>query len=137
VAVEESMMEFEKALKTAQNQLIRKTKKINLRNLTLPQLQTLQLLKTNTSFIIKPTDKNLGPAILDAETYKDKVLSEHLLTKDYRRLSEIEANSTMENIKSRLKTIISTNLLTLSKAEITYFQRSLQRYHRLPLLRAP
>jgi len=106
----------------AQKQLINNTSKINLHNLTFPQLQTLQFVKANKSFTIKPTNNNLGPAILDTETYADKVLSEHLLTKDYRRLSEAEANTAMENLKSRLKIIFTNNQLLLSKAEITYFQ---------------
>jgi hypothetical protein len=133
IHVEDKITEFKKALRAAQTARIRKTSKINLRNLTLPQLQTMQALKMNKSFIIKPTDKNLGPAILDAETYVSKILSKHLLTKDYQHLTETEATAAMTTIKTKLKSIIDNNHLMLSKPEATYFQRSLQVHHRLPL----
>ena len=99
----------------------------------LPQLQTMQQLKMNKSFIIKPTDKNLGPAILDTETYVAKILSEHLLTKDYKQLTEAEAITAMSDIKTKLKNIINDNQHILSKSEFTYFKRSLLVRHRLPL----
>jgi len=133
IHVEDKMTAFEKAFKAAQIARIRKTSKINLRNLTLPQLKTMQQLKMNKSFIIKPTDKNLGPAILDTETYVAKILSEHLLTKDYKQLTEAEAITAMSDIKTKLKNIINDNQHILSKSEVTYFKRSLLVRHRLPL----
>jgi hypothetical protein len=131
--VEDKITEFEKALRATQTARIHKTNKINLCNLMLPQLQTMQQLKMNKSFIIKPTDKNLGPAILDPETYVSKILSEHLLTKDYQHLTGTEATTAMATIKTKLKNIIDNNHLMLSKSEATYFQRSLQVRHRWPL----
>jgi hypothetical protein len=78
----------------------------------------MQQLKMNKSFIIKPTDK---------------LRSEHLLTKDYQKLTEAEATTAMLAIKTKLKNIINDNQLILSKSEATYFQWSLQVRHRLPL----
>jgi hypothetical protein len=104
-----------------------------LSNLTSLQAKTLKELKDNNSIIIKPTDKNLGPAILNREDYIKQILQEHLLSNDYRQLTQIEANSKMETLKNTLKSTINNNLHLLSKAEIAYFKRSLLIQHRLPV----
>jgi hypothetical protein len=39
----------------------------------------------------------------------------------------------MERVKSTLKTLITNNQDQLSKAEVTYFQRSLHLKHRIPI----
>ncbi len=80
ILIEEKITEFEKKLKLLQQHYKIKTKLRNLHNLTFSYLKTLQVLKPDTSIIIKLTDKNLGPAIMEKETYIKQVLSEHLLT---------------------------------------------------------
>jgi hypothetical protein len=131
--IEDKLTQFEKALKDKQSKLISKYKGRNLSNLTSPQCQTLQVLKNNKHLVIKPTDKNLGPAIMDSASYVQQILKEHLLTKDYRRLSATEAKSRMDQVKTYLKSLITDNQYNLSKAELLYFQRSLQSYHRIPI----
>jgi hypothetical protein len=70
---------------------------------------------------------------MDLESYVKQVLRKHLLTCDYTQLSQTEMNNRMSNIKSTLKDIITNSQDSLSKAEITYFQRSLKTYFRLPI----
>jgi hypothetical protein len=78
--------------------------RINLSNLTPIQAKTLKPLKKNDSFIIKATDKNLGPAIMNKTNYIRQVLTEHLVTNTYRRLTAVEAKKQMETVRSTLKT---------------------------------
>jgi len=112
---------------------IKKRQKINMSNLTTPQLQALSQLKNNKNLIVKPTDKNLGPAILDTLSYVKQVLREHLLTTDYKQLSYQESKNLMDKVKTELKNIISSNTDKFTKPELTYFQRSLNTFHRIPL----
>jgi hypothetical protein len=97
------------------------------------QSLTLRQLKQHNSFTIKPTDKNLGPAILDTQTYIRQILQEHLLTKDYQRLSPESAKQLLRNLSTTLKSLITSNATKLTKAELTYFQRSLTNHHRIPI----
>ncbi len=90
--VENKITEFEKALKAAQHQLIKINSKKKSSNLTPVQLKTLRALRKNKSIIIKPTDKNLGPALMEIDSYIKQVLREHLLTKDYKQLSFTDMN---------------------------------------------
>jgi hypothetical protein len=131
--IEDKLTEFEKSLHSEHHSRVTKTSKINLNNLTLPQRQTLALLKGNTNFTIKPTDKNLGPVIMDTAKYIEQVLKEHLLTKDYLQLSPTEAKHKMEDLKVTLKALLQEHQHNLSKPELIYFQRSLQLFHRLPV----
>jgi hypothetical protein len=131
--IEDQITNFDKALRQQLQTLILKHKKTNLRNLTRPQSLTLRRLKENKSFVIKPTDKNLGPAIMDTETYVKQVLTEHLLTKDYKKLTKESARIQLDNIKAQLKSFITQHQTSLTKEEITYFQRSYKSYHRIPI----
>jgi len=63
---------------------------MNLSNLTPLQANTLKLLKANDNLIIKPTDKNLGPAIMYTISYIQQVLNEHLITTTYKQLTPAE-----------------------------------------------
>ncbi len=132
--IEEKITEFEKILKAKQLQLIKKHKNLNLTNLTPQQRTVLNQLQCNHEVVIKPTDKNLGPAAMDVESYIRQILKEHLLTNAYKQLTLTEATERMESIKSTLKIIISANQDKLSSTEATYFQRSFKSNHRLPIL---
>jgi Holliday junction resolvasome RuvABC endonuclease subunit len=70
---------------------------------------------------------------MDLESYVIQVLQEHLLTPDYSQLSQTEMKHRMSNLRSTLQSIITTNQDKLSKAEITYFQRSRKTHFRLPI----
>jgi len=131
--IEDQLVKFEKHLNDKFQEIIRKRQKINMSNLTTPQLQALSQLKNNKNLIVKPTDKNLGPAILDTLSYVKQVLREHLLTTDYKQLSYQESKNLMDKVKTELKNIISSNTNEFTKPELTYFQRSLNTFHRIPL----
>jgi hypothetical protein len=133
IQIEDKLTEFEESLHFEHQSQVAKTSKINLNNLTLPQQQTLALLKGNTNFTIKPTDKNLGPVIMDTSKYIEQVLKEHLLTKDYLQLSPTEAKHKMEDLKVTLKALLQEHQHNLSKPELIYVQRTLQLFHRLPV----
>jgi hypothetical protein len=123
--IEDKITEFEKALKRLQQKYAENSKNIKLSNLNSIQINTLQSLCQNPNIIIKPTDKNLGPATMDSIDYAKQVLQEHLLTNTYKQLSETEATTRMIELKDALKNLISTHSHNLSKVELTYFQRSL------------
>ncbi len=93
----------------------------------------MKQLKDNKSIIIKPIDKNMGPAIKDTKNYIQQVLEEYLLSKNYMQLPKEEAKLKMDNSKNMLKNMISHNHVNHTKSESTYFQYSLQSIHRLPV----
>jgi len=133
ITIENKITEFEKQLKSLQTKVKEKNKKINHFYLTKPQLQTLQTLKNNKEFTIKPSDKNLGPVIMNTDDYVKMVLTQHLLTTDYQQLTPEVAKSHLENMKNTLKGLLQDHKDTLSRAEQTFFKRSLQLHHRIPL----
>jgi hypothetical protein len=131
--IEDNITNFEKTLKENHNNLSQCLQNRNLRNLSYTQSNTLRELKQDKHLTIKPTDKNLGPAVLETETYVTQILTEHLLTKDYERLSETTAKNRLSDIAHTLKLIISNSQSLLPKAEYTYFQRSLKSRNRIPI----
>jgi hypothetical protein len=60
-------------------------------------------------------------------------LTQHLLTTDYQQLPLQEAKNRLENIKNTLKSLLQDHKDTLTAAEQTFFKRSLQLHHRIPL----
>jgi hypothetical protein len=84
----------------------------------------LQTLPNDNNFIILPTDKNLGPAIMERETYKRRCLSDHLSDKHtYLRLTEAQARAQLLRAEAQFKTLIDTYQHCLTASEKTYFQR--------------
>jgi hypothetical protein len=128
---EDKLTNFEKLLKEA---LHHNSKRKHLfRGLTPLQFKTLKELKNSQDFIILPTDKNLGPAILNRKDYITQVLSEHLLTNSYQNLPAELANHRITETKQLLKTLFYTHKNQLSQPEITYFERSFKARHRTPI----
>jgi hypothetical protein len=70
---------------------------------------------------------------MDTDNYIKQVLQEHLITKDYVQLSDVAAKTQMDNIKHKLKTLITVSHKELSKPKQLYFQRSFQHHHRTPI----
>jgi hypothetical protein len=133
ILIEDQITNFEKSLKKEIELLQKKYKNKNISNLTPLQFKALKKLKQNTNLIIKPTDKNLGPAVMDRAFYINKILNDHLLTKDYVKLSRNEALSKLQLLKETLKILIKENQEKLSQPEITYFNRCIKLQHRVPL----
>ena len=70
---------------------------------------------------------------MDTQLYIRQVLTEHLLSADYKQLTETEARQIMGNVTETLKKLITEYKETLSKAEYTFFQRNIHSYHRIPI----
>jgi hypothetical protein len=131
--IEESLTVFEKLLKKKHLEYTTRNKGFNLINLTPRQRAILNQLRCNENIIIKPTDKNLGPAVMDKKSYIEKILQEHLLTTTYRQLSSTEANDILESTKTTLKDVINSNQDKLSTPESLYFYRAFKGRYRIPL----
>lgn len=130
--VENAITEFEKQLKITTTQNTQNLKQ-NSSNLTPLQQETLAKLKKSTDFIIMPTDKNLGPAIMDRDKYIKQNLIEHLLTDNYQQLSTTEATLRLQQTKQQLKETYYTYKNTLSLNEQNFFNRSFKNSHRTPI----
>jgi hypothetical protein len=131
--IEDGLTLFEKALKNEIHINQRTLHHKQYHNLTKLQRKTLKQLQNNRNFIIKPSDKNLGPAILNIDDYINMVLNEHLLTPAYSQLSKETALLQLSLIQNHLKNLINSNKRYLTLAEFTYFQQSFKLKHRIPL----
>ena len=93
----------------------------------------LRELKTNQDFIILPTDKNLGPAILERSIYKQRCLQDHLLdTKTYQPLPHWMADCTLYRATEQFKCLVKRYDEQLPEAEQTYFKRCFEESRRIP-----
>ncbi len=102
-------------------------------SLTPNQKITLNELKQSTEFIIMPSDKNLGPAIMNREEYIKQVLTEHLLTPSYLKMNTNLATAQISHTKQLLITTFQTFKHTLSRPELDFFTRSFKNQHRTPI----
>jgi hypothetical protein len=131
LTIENRLTDFEKLIsKTVHSQRQRSG---NSYNLTPNQRQTLNKLKANANYIIMPTDKNLGPAIMNRNEYIKQCLTEHLLTSHYRQLSNNMAMDRLNTTKTLLINNFHEYKHQLSQAEVIYFTRSLKQHHRIPI----
>ena len=97
IDIENKLTTFEKLLKQTIHEKQKRTPNFN--NLTITQRRTLEALKNNKEFIILPTDKNLGPAIMNRDNYIKQCLTEHLLTHNYKKLPNIIAMNMITSTK--------------------------------------
>ncbi len=70
--------------------------------LTHSQKKTLSTLKHLNEFVIMPSDKNLGPTIMNHDDYITQVLKEHLLTQAYQYLDPTTAHYRINETKNLL-----------------------------------
>jgi hypothetical protein len=129
--IENKLTDFEKQLRQAVDSNNNKTQPYT--NLTPLQKTTLRDLKHSTEFIIIPTDKNLGPSILNRDAYITQVLPEHLLSKTYLQLSEQTAHDRLAESKQRLIDTFESRRHVLSQPEISYLTRSFEEAHCIPI----
>jgi len=129
--IEEQLVQFEKQIKEASYKNHYQTHSYT--SLTPLQTTTLHTLKSSKDFIIMPTDKNLGPAIMNYNDYVKQVLVEHLTTPSYQLLQAHIAKSRLLHTKNLLMTTFNSHKHLLSHAEITYFERSFKGSHRTPI----
>jgi uncharacterized protein (DUF486 family) len=133
IAIENKTTEFKKALKKRHSCLTTKCKRTNLSNLWPIQAQALRLLKRNKNIIIKPTDTNLGPAVMDTNDSINQILKERLLSNTNKQLMPTEMQNAMTDLKATLTSIIHSNSSKVSQPELTFFKRSLTNHFRLPI----
>ena len=126
--IEEAILAFsDKITATYRHNLAKQRRKHNIPPVPRKLLTTLP---NNKDFIVLATDKNLGPAILQRDVYKQRCLDDHLLdAKTYRRLTQAQAKSRITGAIYQLKLLVNSNRKKLSKTEINFFDRCLKRLH--------
>ena len=129
--LETAMTAFESELQT-QIQL-NQQKSQRQHNLYPSHRRLLTLLKQNPDFIVLPTDKNLGPAILERDIYKQRCLQDHLLdTSTYRQLEPWEAHCQLQAATQAFKHLVTKHKKCLPDSEVTYFDRAFEEDRRMP-----
>ena len=94
-------------------------------NLLPLQRALLRDLKNSTSHIVMPTDKNLGPAVIERDVYTKRVFDDHLNDKNtYERLTENQADMYFKLLKEQLSKFLQEQ--DLSKADFKFLQRSFE-----------
>ena len=102
-------------------------------NLLPSSRKIIQQLKTGSAFIILPTDKNLGPAILERRIYKQRCLQDHLLdATTYLQLTHADADGLLHRATKQMEYLINKYAKTLPEAELTYFRRCAGEQRRIP-----
>ena len=93
-------------------------------NLTPIQRALLNKLCKSSLYVVFPTDKNLGPAILERATYIQRVLQDHLLDEStYQCLSEEEANACINKARKAVEQFITDFVKQLSQEDKKYLER--------------
>ena len=135
---EEASPVLEEALQQFRTQICSKTTE-NLRrqrrqhNIPAGPRKLLKTLSDSPDFIILPTDKNLGPAILERSVYKTRCLADHLSdAKTYLRLTKEAALQRLQSATSSFNALIESFEKQLPDAEKTYFKRGFQEHRRIP-----
>ena len=95
-------------------------------NLSTPQQQCLTALRNNKDLLVIPSDKNLGPVILDRDEYVRRCFQEHLLTDNYKELSEHEANTFVQHTYTLLTKFINDHANSFTEPDLTFLLRSLK-----------
>jgi hypothetical protein len=94
-------------------------------NLTPYQGRLLRLLKASTDFIVFPSDKNLGPVILERTEYVRRAHLDHLSdASTYKRLTPIEADDRIRTVEGLLSDFIEKHSETLDYNDKKYLERS-------------
>ena len=91
------------------------------------QIRALQHLQRQQDFLICPCDKNLGPAIIECNTYINIAMSDHLLDgRTYRRLSDADCVNHKHHLKNKIKAWMKTYNKTITKMEHTFLNQGLE-----------
>lgn len=90
------------------------------------EIQMLQDVRTNTDVIALPTDKNLGPAIMERPDCIQRCLNEHLLKPDScQQLTEQESRRTRFNAKAQTHALVKKHKSKLTDDEQRHFGSNL------------
>jgi hypothetical protein len=103
------------------------TKKRVPSNLLPSQEYALRLLKNDLRYIIRHTDKNLGPAVLERSTYIKQALSEHLSNSlTYRRLTPTIAQGRVCAVERMLRLFVESFFPHKHDSTRNYLLRSIK-----------
>ena len=95
-------------------------------NLDPIQRHTLNILEKSTTHVVLPTDKNLGPAVIQRDTYVQAVLSLLQDRRTYQRLSPEDAQAQMCSLHSKYINFLDKYDFPLDNDESTYLRRSVE-----------
>ena len=98
-------------------------------NLNRLQYKTLLEIKNNPDIIVLLADKNLGPVVMDRETYIQRILSDHLLDKNtYQQLDQQRALQLLHEIRDQLIHTFENPFATTQNA-LTSLEKKYFRHH--------
>ena len=88
----------------------------------------------NESFIILPSDKNLGPTIMERQAYIEHILHDHLEKgSTYIRLHENTAKNNINAVKLKIVSLICNEFCdVISSEEMDFFNKNLDSSQRIP-----
>ena len=126
-------------LRTRLEALIKDNKQPRQHNLPPDVRKTLKELIDDKRFIVLPTDKNLGPCILERTTYIERCLKDHLLDEtSYKQLSKAVALRKIDQAVGEMRNLVMSNWEELPKNEFTFLKRALKlEKPRIPQFYAP
>ena len=102
-------------------------KRMGKTNLLPYQICALKHLQRQQDFLICPCDKNLGPAIIEHNTYINIAMRDHLLDGcTYRRLSDSNYVNHKQHLKNEIKALMKTYNKTITKMECTFLKQGLE-----------
>jgi hypothetical protein len=103
------------------------------RNLTFYQEHALEELQADPRFRIVPTDKNLGPSILEIMRYKQAIIDEHLLSASFKQIIKEEVNEII-NISREKAYELTIEGAKLSAGEFVFLERAFKQPWRMAQL---
>jgi hypothetical protein len=102
-------------------------------NLLTFQRKILNDLRDSKELMIVMTDKNLGPAVIEWDTYVRQVLDDHLLKADtYRQIAPTEAAHLLTQIKMKVGQFLQSFSKVLPENESEYLWRSIKQHVKTP-----
>jgi menaquinone-dependent protoporphyrinogen IX oxidase len=87
--------------------------------------ELLHDLQHSDRFIIVPADKNLGPVIMERDTYINAVLSLLQDKNNYKQLTSIQAKLDMQLLQEMLNKWLEKYSSTIDKRDLDYLNRSI------------
>jgi hypothetical protein len=95
-------------------------------NLLPYQQYLLYTLRHSQDFIVLPTDKNLGPALLERETYIRRAYNDHLFDDStYKQFTKTNVELAISSVSSSIQEFLETYSSSLSDRDAQFIQRSL------------
>jgi hypothetical protein len=90
------------------------------------QQYLLQVLRNSHRFIVVPTDKNLGPVVLETITYIARAYSDHLSdATTYRQMTPPDFLAAVWKVVDYLNTFLFDHADSITKNDATYLRRQL------------